>query len=103
MKKLLETISKAAQDTAAHAEKELRSSALEHGWSKRVVNNMHVRYIGGKFNVYVHDKVADEAFVHEHGDETQRPTAVVHKFNSNPEGAGTAFANSFKKHMGGSR
>lgn len=84
-------------------EGEIRQLAQAHGWDKSVVNNLHVRYEDNKFNVYVHDKLMDKAFVHEYGNETTRPTAVLRKYGNNPTGAGSAFIKSLGEYMGGTK
>jgi hypothetical protein len=82
---------------------EIRKSAISHGWDKKVVSNLHVRFQDNKFNVYVHDKYLGDAFTHEFGSETKQPTAAIRKYNNNPAGAGAKFIESLGKHMGGNK
>lgn len=103
MRSILNNIPHAAKEAAAHAERELRARALEAGWDNKVVANLHVRYVDGKFNIYAHDKIADAAFVHEYGNEHLRPTSVIHKFSGNPAGSEKVFLSSLKNHMDGGR
>lgn len=103
MKSILNSINKAAHDTAQFMEGQIRQSALAHGWDKNVVENTHVRFQDKKFNVYVHDKYVGDALTHEYGNETARPTAVIRKYNNNPTGASEDFVKNLGKHMGGKK
>ena len=73
--------SKLSQHTATRLTEELRNHASENGWHPHVVANMHVAYEGGEYKVKVHPDYKDRAFVHEYGDENQKPTATIRKFS----------------------
>jgi hypothetical protein len=77
-----QALQKSTGDTAISLTNKLRQSALEHGWDKTVVSNMHVLHDNGSFNVHVHPEYKDKAFVHEYGNESTRPTAVIRKFSN---------------------
>lgn len=100
MKKLASAISKAAQDTAHFMQREIRHSARIHGWDEDVVRNTFVSYKDGKFSVSVSDSHADAAFVHEYGDESNRPTSVLRRYDHDNR-AGTAFVKSLNRQLGG--
>jgi hypothetical protein len=103
LKSILNNIQKASHDTAQFIEGQIRQSALDHGWDKKVVDNTHVRFQDNKFSVYVHDKYVGNALTHEYGNETSRPTAVIRKYDNNPTGAGANFIQNLEKHMGGKK
>jgi hypothetical protein len=103
LRSILNNLHNAAHDTAQFIEGQIRQSALDHGWDKKVVENTHVRFHDKKFNVYVHDKYVGDALTHEYGDETARPTAVIRKYKNNPTGASAEFVKHLGKHMGGKK
>jgi hypothetical protein len=103
LRSILNNIQKASHDTAQFIEGQIRQSALDHGWDKKVVDNTHVRFQDNKFSVYVHDKYVGNALTHEYGNETSRPTAVIRKYDNNPTGAGANFIQNLEKHMGGKK
>jgi len=92
---------KAAHSTAEFMTGELRRSALEHGWHPDVVANMHVNYDGEEFKVHVHPEYRDRAFVHEFGDENNRPTAVIRKYDNDGFNYSQVFHMHLSKHLGG--
>jgi hypothetical protein len=101
LKRLRQATQSAVQDTAVSMTNQLRQSALKSGWDKDVVANMHVQHSDGKFNVHVSPEYKDRAFVHEFGNETVRPTAVIRKFSSNTKEVQQSFMSNIKKHYGG--
>lgn len=101
MKHILEAAKKAAGDTAHFIQRDIRRSALEHGWDPEVVKNTHVKWEDNKFAVHVAPEHADKAFVHEYGNETNQPTAVIRKYNNHSSAAGNAFLKSMYRHLGG--
>jgi hypothetical protein len=80
--KVKEAIQKSTGDVASSLTTKLRESALEHGWDRDVVANLHVVHNNGSFDVHVHPDYKDRAFVHEYGNESVRPTAVIRKFSN---------------------
>jgi hypothetical protein len=103
LRSILDNLHSAAHDTAQYIQGEIRKSAISHGWDKKVVNNLHVRFHDNKFNVYVHDKYMGAALTHEFGNESKRPTAAIRKYSNTPTGAGSKFIESLGEHMGGKK
>ena len=101
MKHILDAAKKAAGDTAHFIQRDIRRSALEHGWDPEVVKNTHVKWENNKFEVHVAPEHADKAFVHEYGSEDAPPTAVLRKYSNQPQAAGNAFLKSMYRHLGG--
>jgi hypothetical protein len=100
VKHFTESIHKAAQDAALHMTADLRSSAEDHGWDSDVVKNMHVSYTDGKFSLNIHPDYQSRAFVHEYGNETVRPTAVLRKYEHQMGDVSKFFNKRFVKHLG---
>ncbi|CAB4123834.1 hypothetical protein UFOVP45_36 [uncultured Caudovirales phage] len=101
MKHFTNAIVKAAHDAASQMTADLRHSATEHGWHPDVVNNMRVNYHSGEFKVDIHPDVKDRAFVHEFGDESTRPSAVIRKYDSQTKNAEATLLRSLGSYMGG--
>jgi hypothetical protein len=89
---------KAANDTASFMTHQLRQSALQHGWDRDVVENTNVEYASGKFTVKVHPDYSARAFVHEYGDETTRPTAVLRKYMNDTSVARSTLGSQMNEH-----
>lgn len=100
MKHFTDAVHKAAHDAAKHMSTDLQKSALKHGWHSDVVRNMEVKFQDGKFNVDIHPDYKDRAFMHEFGDETTRPTAVLRKYDSQTKDAEKTFTKQMYKHLG---
>lgn len=100
MKKLIEAVQKAKQDTARVMTAQLRQSALEHGWEPGIVGKIRVDHSGENFSVKVHSSVADKAFTHEYGNENVRPTAAARKLLNDPKHFDTAFMARLNHHWG---
>jgi hypothetical protein len=88
----------AAKDTTAALTDELRQSALEHGWEPKVANALHVIHGDEGFIVHVDEEHSDRAFVYEYGNEQNRPTAVVRKFQNKPKKALSGYADLLEHH-----
>lgn len=101
MTTLLNAIHKAAKDTAAHMTVELRARALEHGWDADVVKNTHIQYSNGAFSLRIHPDYTDRAFVHEYGNETLRPTAVLRRYEHQLGSVSDVFDSRLNAHLGG--
>jgi hypothetical protein len=101
MKRVLHAIEKAAAETTHFMQRDLRASALKHGWDRKVVNDTQVKYAEGKFSVHVSEKHGDAAFVHEFGDDNRPPTGVIRKFNNHTGPTEKTFLTSLAKHLGG--
>lgn len=98
MKKLANTLHKAKQDTARFMTQQLQQHVLQHGWDADVAANLHVVHKDGRLVTEVHPNYADRAFVHEYGNETQRPTAAIRKYANNSITAEKAFGMLFEHH-----
>jgi len=91
VKRLADTVHKAKQDTARFMTQQLRQHVLQHGWDADVAAHLSVVHKDGKLSTEVHPDYADRAFVHEFGNENQRPTAAIRKFANNTQVAEEAF------------
>ena len=98
MKKFLDAAHAAAGDTARFMTGQLRHHALNHGWDADVVANTHVVFEDNKFSTHIHPDYVDRAFVHEFGNESNRPTAVIRKFLNNDATSKQAFMISMNNH-----
>jgi hypothetical protein len=101
MKHLRDAIEKAAHDTAAYVTADLRHSAREHGWDEEVVSNMRVQHGEDGYKVMVPDDLKDRAFVHEFGDESSAPSAVIRKYSNDHSVAAHVMLKNIEKHLGG--
>lgn len=101
MKRIVNALEKAAADTARSVQRQLRRSALEHGWDPKVVANTRVVYKDNQYSVVVSPKYADKAFVHEFGNENEQPTAVVRKLNNRMGTTEKSLLDNLHKHLGG--
>lgn len=82
MKQFLESLDKASKDAARHMQRDLRRQARAHGWESDVVKNTFVEYDGESYKVKVPSSHADQAFVHEFGAPSSRPTAAIRRYDS---------------------
>jgi hypothetical protein len=78
-------LEKLSHQAASELTKELRERALNGGWDKEVVDNLHVEYTDKTMRVQVHPDYAERAFKHEFGDGNSRPSAIVRKLGSDRE------------------
>jgi 2,4-dienoyl-CoA reductase-like NADH-dependent reductase (Old Yellow Enzyme family) len=101
VKRLTEAVHVAAHAAATQMTSDIRHSALSHNWHPDVVRNTHVKYEDGKFGVHVHPDYEDRAFVHEFGNQSNQPTAVLRKYEHQSQNATKMFADSFMEHLGG--
>lgn len=99
--RLKTAISQASNDTAQFMTRQVRHRALNDGWDKDVVANLHVVHENGKFSARVHPELADRAFVHEFGDENTRPNATLRKFSNDNKVTKSAFMANLNKRYGG--
>lgn len=96
MKRFIEALDRASKDAATHMQRDLRRQARAHGWSSDVVKNTFVEYDGESYKVRVPGSHADQAFVHEFGSPSSRPTAVIRKYDST-NGAERALSKSMSR------
>lgn len=82
MKAFLESLEKASKDAARHMQRDLRRQAKARGWSSDVVKNTFVEYDGESYKVKVPSSHADQAFIHEFGSTSSRPTASIRKYDN---------------------
>ena len=101
MKHFTDSLHKAAADAAHVMSSELRASATEHGWHPDVVAGLNVHYDKGQFKVEFPDEHKDRAFVHEFGDQHNRPTAVLRKYEHHTGLAQKFLIQRLTKHLGG--
>jgi hypothetical protein len=85
MKNVLKHLPQAAAEAARSMTYDLRNSALDHGWHPEVANSLYIVHDGSEFKVHVPKKHKQTVHELEYGTETQRPTAVLRKFNNRPE------------------
>jgi hypothetical protein len=78
----------------------LRNEALAHGWPEDIVRHLAVHHKDGQFSVHAHDTHRKEVLDLEYGTPTQRPTAVIRKFNNRQSDAQNFLMLRFNKHMG---
>jgi hypothetical protein len=97
MKHVLKHFPQAAAETARSMTYDLRNSAIEHGWHPEVANNLFIVHDGSQFKVHVPDAYKKTVHELEYGTETQRPTAVLRKFNNRPESMDKAFMKSISR------
>ena len=91
MKKYIASIHKAAEQTATVMTHQVRQHASKSGWTPEAADSLNVKYVDGKF---VAHSSSGDAFTHEYGSETSRPTAAVRKFSSQSNKiSGPFFAN----------
>ena len=91
MKRLIETVAKAKQDTARFMTRQLRQHAAENGWDEDIIANMHVIHENGKFTTSIHPDHVERAMNLEYGTETERPRAAIRKFLNDTKTAEQAF------------
>lgn len=103
MKDYLESLRKAAHDTAAYMTMDARKSALSHGWSKDEAKAIKVKFSEGKFDMKLTGKHATAAHIQEFGDEGKPPTAAARKYANTPGKSGEYFMQRFNKHIGGKK
>ena len=103
MKKLIEAVQKAAQDTANYMTYDARESAHAHGWNSHEADSIRVRYTDGEFHVHAEGDHAEHALSKEYGTETQRPTAVMRKYANNSGRSGEVFMAHLNRHAGGNK
>lgn len=101
MRSILKAAEKAAHSTAEQITKNVRNQALASGWSPEVVSNVSIKHVNGSFKVEIHPDYADRAFVHEYGDETTPPTAVLRKHANNKAETTKVYNEMLKRHFGG--
>lgn len=101
MKKLLESVQKAKQDTAVYMTADVRNRALNDGWHPTVVSTLRVEHGKDGFQTKVNTEHADAAFKHEFGDEDNRPSATIRKYANDTHASSQAFMVSLGKHFGG--
>ena len=85
MKHVLKAFPQAAAEAARSMTFDIRKSALDHGWHPEVANSLFITHDGSSFRVHVPDQHKRTVHELEYGTETQRPTAVIRKFNNRPE------------------
>jgi hypothetical protein len=96
MKRFIDALEKASSDAALHMQRDLRRQARDHGWSSDVIKNTFVEYDGESYKVKVPSSHADQAFIHEFGSPTSRPTAAIRKYE-NSKGFQKAFSKSMSQ------
>lgn len=101
MKLYLDAIHKATDDMAEHMSGQLRLAAIKDGWEPEVANGLSISVQNGEPHYSLGTTHKDRAFVHEFGNETQRPKATVRKFLNNSTDATAVFAASAIKHSKG--
>ena len=82
LKNVQKALEQAIPGTEATLTEKLRQSAIAHGWHPDVVAHMNVQHKDGAFHAVIAPEYSDRAFVHEFGDESSRPTAVLRKFGN---------------------
>jgi hypothetical protein len=100
LKELRQALKQAIPDTEATLTEKLRQSASQSGWHPDVVANLHVKHSDEGFKVQVSPEFSERAFIHEHGDESSRPTAVIHKFGNNSKEIQKIYLKHFNEHYG---
>jgi predicted dithiol-disulfide oxidoreductase (DUF899 family) len=98
VKHLLSAIDKAIVETANYTTHALRASAVKNGWDSDVVSSLHVDHNDG-FKVKFADEHADRAYIHEYGNPSKRPTAVIRKYNNHHPDAIAVFKASIKRNL----
>jgi hypothetical protein len=98
VKKLLDAIDHATNDTLNFITNDLRGKALLHGWDPKVVQHISVN---DDFKVTVPSRHGSAAFKHEYGSETSQPTGVIRKYDNSPHSAGNVFVANISRHMKG--
>lgn len=101
MKSIHDALHQAANHSALYMEHELRTNAIRQGWHPSVAHGLHVGYVDGEFKVSVDADKHAAAHLHEYGDETTRPTAVIRKHGNNTSMAEKAFIRSLEKQLKG--
>ena len=96
MKSFIDSLDKAAKDAATHMQRDLRRLAAKHGWDSDVIKNTFVEYDGESYKVKVPGSHADQAFIHEFGSPSVRPTSTIRKYD-NSKGFQKAFSKSMSK------
>jgi hypothetical protein len=99
VKRYIEAVAKAKQDTARFMTRQLRQHATDNGWDSEVVNNMHVTHENGKFSTHVHPAHVEKAMNLEYGTESQRPRAAVRKFLNDSKTSERAFMTRINHHL----
>jgi len=97
MKHVLKHFPQAVAEAARSMTYDLRNSAIEHGWHPDIANSIHITHNGSEFKVHVPKKHKQTVHELEYGTETQRPTAVLRKFNNRPEYMEKAFLKSLSR------
>jgi hypothetical protein len=77
---------------------DLRQRALSSGWHPDVVENMHVQFGDEGFKVNIHEDHAEKAWIHEYGNETSRPTALLRKYANDDSDAKNMFMSNVIHH-----
>jgi len=91
VEKFLKVLDKAAIASTDHMTKQVRNRAEDAGWDKEVVQSTAVVYDGGKFSAKIEGPASDKGFVHEFGDQTSPPTAILRQYGNDPQAASDAF------------
>ena len=93
-------LDKAGHETTHYMRAHLRSEALAHGWPNDVIRHLAIHYKDGAFSIHAHDSHRKEVLDLEYGTPTQRPTAVIRKFNNRQSAVQDFLMLRFNKHMG---
>lgn len=80
---------------------DLRSSAADHGWHPDIVSSIHVYYDGNAMKIHVPKHLTTEVHKLEYGTETQRPTAVMRKFNNRQHVINNTIVKALGRQLGG--
>jgi hypothetical protein len=99
--KLRTVIADAVKSTEGTLTQQLRDSASKNGWHPEIVNGLRVAHDGEKYSVVVNPEHADRAFVHEYGDETNKPTAVIRKFSDDTANIHSVYLSHLNDHYRG--
>lgn len=94
---LYETVTRSTAQAAKTMQRDIRRSAIQHGWHPDVVNSLSVEHGDSGFEIKVDPKHAQAAFIHEYGSETQQPTAVIRKYDN--YGARSAIHRNLSKNL----
>jgi hypothetical protein len=103
MKQFSNAATKALDALPLFMTQDLRNKALENGWSPDVANSISVVREAGVFSVKVGAEHAAQAFTHEYGNESMRPTAVIRRFDSDTTSAESFFLKAFGTFLGGKK
>lgn len=93
-------LNKAGHETTHYMRAQLRNTALAHGWPDDVVRHLAVHHKDGEFTVHAHSSHRNQVLDLEYGTPTQRPTAVIRKFNNRQDEIQRFLMLRFNTHMG---